>query len=265
MKETSNSALIGAIESNLFSLVKLLGQWPNMTLHDTPELMWSISEVLYPNFNSVLRPRLPAATVDDVIDTILAQYTSRNIPNMWWLGPSAEPEDLGQRLSDRGLHSQVSPGMALDLSTLPENYPIPKELQIKRVENEEELAIWSRVLTHVFGMPDFVTDAMYDVLLHLGFDSPLLNYAGFIDHEVVAISSVFLGAGVAGIYNVGTVESARRKGIGAAMTAIPLLEARVLGYRVGALESSESGFNVYHKLGFQEYCKFSTYIWMGDE
>ena len=67
MKETSDSALIGAIESNFFSLVKLLGRWPNITLHDTPELMWSISEVLYPNFNSVLRPRLPAATVDDVI------------------------------------------------------------------------------------------------------------------------------------------------------------------------------------------------------
>ena len=265
LKDTSKSALIAAIEANIFSLFGLFKYWPQAEFHDTVELLRTITDIPYPLFNSVLRPQLPSGTIDEVIDSTLAEYQSRNVPMMWWTGPSTQPADLGRILSERGLHESVSPGMAVDLTALPENYPLPEGFLIKRVENEEELDIWSRVLTGVFEMPDFVTEAFFDFFLNLGFDAPLLNYIGSIDDEIVATSSVFLGAGVAGIYNVATLESARRRGIGAAMTAGPLLEARSAGYRVSILESSESGFNVYRKLGFQEYCKLYRHIWMGDQ
>ena len=263
--DTSTPALTAAFETNLFSLFGLFKQWPQAEFHNTPELMWTITDIPFPLFNSVLRARLPSGTSDEVIDPILAEYKSRNVPMMWWTGPSTQPSDLGTNLSERGFHPSVNPGMAADLASLPESYSLPKDLLIKRVENEAELDIYCRVVADVFGMPGFVADAFFDLFLNLGFDSPFINYIGSIDNEVVATSSVFLGGGVAGIYNVATVESARRKGIGAAMTAIPLLESRAAGYRVGTLESSESGFNVYRKLGFQEYCKISRYIWMGDQ
>ena len=184
---------------------------------------------------------------------------------MWWIGPSTQPSDLGRILSDRGLHVSANPGMVADLASLPERYATPKDLLIKRVEQETELDSFCRVVCDVFGMPEFVADAFFDLFLHLGFDSPLINYLGLIDDQVVATSSVFLGAGVAGLYNVAAVESARRKGVGAAMTAIPLLEAHAAGYRVSTLEASESGFNVYRRLGFQEYCKLWRGIWTGDQ
>jgi predicted acetyltransferase len=68
---------------------------------------------------------------------------------------------------------------------------------------------------------------------------------------------------VAGIYNVGTVPEARGKGIGAAMTLAPLLEARARGYRIAILHASDFGYNVYRRLGFQEYCKMHIFAWMG--
>ncbi len=37
-----------------------------------------------------------------------------------------------------------------------------------------------------------------------------------------------------------------------------------MGYRIGILHSLPMGFNVYRSLGFQEYCKFSTYLWTVD-
>ncbi len=67
--------------------------------------------------------------------------------------------------------------------------------------------------------------------------------------------------GVAGIYNVATVEEARGKGIGAAMTYAPLLEARELGYKIAVLQSSSMGYGVYKKLGFEEYCRLPGFVW----
>ena len=65
--------------------------------------------------------------------------------------------------------------------------------------------------------------------------------------------------GAAGIYCVATLPEARGKGIGAALTLKPLLDAREMGNRVGVLQSSDMGFNVYEKLGFRHLCQIKNF------
>jgi GNAT superfamily N-acetyltransferase len=79
--------------------------------------------------------------------------------------------------------------------------------------------------------------------------------------ESVATATLFFGAGVAGIYFVCTVERARRRGIGAAVTLAASREARDLDYSVGVLGSSEMGYPVYRGLGFEEHCRIGLYEW----
>ena len=74
-------------------------------------------------------------------------------------------------------------------------------------------------------------------------------------------SFVFYEAGVAGIYNVTTLEQARGKGIGTAITLAPLNEAKNLGYQIGILQSSDMALNMYKQMGFKEYCQMEWYIW----
>lgn len=76
--------------------------------------------------------------------------------------------------------------------------------------------------------------------------------------------SAVAGSRCRGIHNVGTVASARRKGIGAVMTVMAQLEARAPGYRVGILDPSKLGFGVHQRPGFQEQCRMGHYVWVGD-
>jgi GNAT superfamily N-acetyltransferase len=97
--------------------------------------------------------------------------------------------------------------------------------------------------------------------LGLGDEGPWRHYVGLLAGEPVATSTSFFEAGVAGIYFVCTVERARRRGIGAGITLAPLHEARDLGHTVGVLGSSEMGYPVYRRLGFEEYCRIGLYEW----
>lgn len=259
----TKASFITAIEENLFSFFSLLDQWSELEFQDTPELLWTLTNIPFPLFNSLMRAKLSADKVDNAIDAAISRCKTNNVPMMWWTGPSTQPADLGEKLIDRGFQQSDSPGMAADLDVLPEIPEYPENLVIKLVDNDEDLETWCRVVYEAFGMPDFVGTALFDAYQCIGYKSqlPLSHYLGSINNEAVAVSSLLLGAGVAGIYNVATIESARRKGIGAAITIKPLLEARTQGYRVGILHSSEMGFNMYSSLGFQEYCKISQYVW----
>src|SRR5262249_51186003 len=88
------------------------------------------------------------------------------------------------------------------------------------------------------------------------------HFLGRWDGEPVATATLFLGAGVAGIFFVFTLPQARRQGIGASITLAGLQYARRRGYRIGILGASSMGYAVYQRLGFREYCRFGIYEWM---
>jgi ribosomal protein S18 acetylase RimI-like enzyme len=154
--------------------------------------------------------------------------------------------------------------MAVDLLALKEDLASPAGLTIQTVDDEDALAQWVSAAVIGFEMPDTGEDPCFDLFAGLGFGLPLRNYVGLLGGKPVAASQLFLATGVAGIYYVATVPETRGQGIGTAMTLAPLREARAMGYRIGILQSSEMGLSVYHRLGFEEYCRLSYGIWMGE-
>jgi GNAT superfamily N-acetyltransferase len=264
LEDFSPSALIGAIEANQFEFSRDLARSPQVEMHEDPDIVWFVTGRPFPRFNRVLRAHFDSQDVDARVEAALAPFRSRNVPMVWHTGPTTRPADLGDRLIAHGLKRiGDEPGMALDLRALPASVPAsgPSTLTIERVADTDRLREWAHIHASAFASAPGVAEARRSIEADLGLGVPCRRlYIGLLGEEPVAASLLFLGAGVAGIYSVGTVPTARGQGIGRAMTMAPLTEARALGYRIGVLHASPMGMRIYQRLGFREYCRLCCYV-----
>jgi phage tail-like protein len=75
----------------------------------------------------------------------------------------------------------------------------------------------------------------------------------------VAASIAFDHDGDCGIFNVGTLEDARGRGYGTAVTAAQLRDGRVRGCVTATLQSTQMAERVYTRLGFQDLGRILEY------
>jgi GNAT superfamily N-acetyltransferase len=134
---------------------------------------------------------------------------------------------------------------------------------LTRVRDDDALAVWEATLGQGFGEGEREARWVASVYRQLGYDDPWRHYLGWLDGAPVATATVFLGAGVAGLYFVMTVPEARRRGIGAAITYGALRDVDPEEMEYAVLGSSAAGRPVYEALGFREYCSIELYEWAG--
>ena len=252
--------LVEAIEANMVAFRALLGSLPSAELHDEPDVLWFTNHASDLSLNAVLQAEFRPREADARIEEILGAFRARSAPLIWWTGPLSSPTDLGERLVAHGLvhHGDVT-GMAADLTqvTLPE---APAGLEAKVVCDAETLQAYDTVLD-TSGLPTPAREAVAGLYVDRGFGQHAWRrYVGLLDGEPVAASDLYVGSGVAGVYDVTTVERARRRGVGTAMTATALREARQLGYRVAILHATEMALEMYRQLGFEAQCVLSQYV-----
>ena len=171
---------------------------------------------------------------------------------------------MGELLTQNGFTPDKQPGMAYNLKNLDAELEPLDKVEIVKVENVDTLKAWNNIVLTGFSLPqeilsDFFYKAFLSILLD---DTPSASgFLAYYDGNPVAASLVLYEVGVAGIYNVTTLEEARGKGIGTAISLAPLIEAKQLGYQIAILHSSQMALRMYKNIGFKEYCKLEWYIW----
>jgi GNAT superfamily N-acetyltransferase len=85
-------------------------------------------------------------------------------------------------------------------------------------------------------------------------------YVGYAHGDPVVSGLGWRTGRTIGVYSIATIESARRRGYGAAMTARVVADGVVAGCDVAALQASEIGRPIYERLGFRTVVRYVAYI-----
>lgn len=261
LHDVSDRALEAAIYANQRAALTSLARPASLEPSDGLTTRRWLLPVDHPWFRGVWSDAAPHADVDDEIATSIASFRAHGATNFtWWLSAHVDREPWTRALTRHGLRlDDGPPGMAIVLDDLAATSD--DALEIRAVASKADVTTLTETMSRGFG--DLPEEGVRALLASLGLELPVRHYLGFEGGEPVSTSTLFLGAGVAGIYNVATVPEARRRGFGSAMTRAPLLDARELGYRIGVLQSSELGASVYRNIGFRDFGRIAHFVWDG--
>lgn len=271
--DVSPAGLRAAVQDDLDANAVRRRSIPGERVVRSDALLAYVCDIASPDVNEVVRARFGEGdAADAAIDETIAMFGHR--PFLWWLGEHDQPADLADRLVRHGLvFLDDIPGLAMDLAELPpaaDALP-PPELRIEPVLDPATMDSFHSVLGH--GFPEDFVDAATEAEIaassrrrgaETGYREPNgvpTRWLGSVDGRPVTTTRLHTGAGVAGIYAVVTVEDARRRGYGEAITRHALHAARDAGLRIATLQASNAGLGIYERIGFQVCCRYRLYEW----
>ena len=261
LQHLSLPALTDAVEFNLQELSTLWGHAIGAEFSHEPEATWFISGVPHWTYNMVTKTLFTAETPPERIDAILTRLGEYKCSMYWPVDSSSSSASL-KKLEEYGWVGGGITVLARDLQTLGEMPALPEGVTVQIVETKDVLEQSMRVLLSGYdGLPAFLYDRAAEVLSHHHFVAPpgVYYYLGRLNGEPVTTALMFLGGGIASIFNTATLPSARRHGVASAVVRECLLKARAMGYHVLALQPTEMGDPVYRRLGFEEGGKVNFY------
>lgn len=270
----SEIAIKKAMESNLLQFMKT-SVIPGEEVLETYEIFrWYCgSNVLMRNW--VLNPKFTPANAHKKVVEQMEYFKDRQVTFLWWNGPSAQPANLGEIMQEAGMIKFNLPSesgdMIMDIRNVHDfknkyNAILQKTgIVIHTIQSHDEILDAVDIIIKTNRMSEnFREPGIKSCEVMLREDpsvNPLVGYIAELKGTPVAVSSVFYGAGVAGIYNVGTLKKHQHRGIGTAITYAPLFDAYKRGFQLAVLTATIEGFPVYNRIGFKKLHVMDQYFW----
>jgi hypothetical protein len=163
---------------------------------------------------------------------------------------------LREGIDDRQADTLVQLGLVEDdsypamvLTSSPAPAPVPAGVDIVRVEDESGFEVHVRTAATLSGSdPDIVRTWLDPGIVD---EDGVVLFSGYLDGTPVAISMSVLYGDSVGVYNVNVAVSARRRGIGWAMTHAALTAGVDAGASLVVLQSSPMAESMYGAGGFE--------------
>ncbi len=274
LRDHSETALKIAIEDNILQYMRA-SVIPGEEVLDTSEIFrWYCgSNILLRNW--VLNAKFTPENVISKVREQMDYFKERKVTFLWWNGPSAEPLNLGEIMQDLGMIKFNIPpksgDMVMDIRDSKDmerklNEIVKKTgITLQKIKSTQEIRDAANVVVKTMGLSrEFQRAGEQSCELMLKEDTSvnaLVGYIAYLKNKPVSVSTVFYGAGVAGLYNVGTLPKYRHRGIGTAITLAPLVDAWKRGYEIAVLTATPSGFPIYERIGFKKHHAMDQFFW----
>lgn len=255
-----SNRVVQALERNPDALWSLLARHVPSGVYDRVAGV-TLTSIPYPHplFNFASLGDVEPGEEDRAIRAARDFFQERETPWFWLTGPATRPAGLSDALLRAGFtHSHDAPGMGLDLRGYRHQEPGG---DLREVDDEPSLRRWLEAVIGSFEMQPDLATVFLDFHRSIGWrDIPIRYFFAEEEGRPVAAAMLFYGSGVAGIYCVGTLPDARRKGFGERLMHASLRAAIEDGYDVAVLHSSRMGLPLYERLGFREFCRIGYYV-----
>jgi len=133
-----------------------------------------------------------------------------------------------------------------------EAHPTP-DASIRRVEADAQVRDFGEVVAEANDPPESERAAVVFSQPHSILAPHIAGFVAYLEEEPVSTALTLVSHGVAGVFWVATVERARRRGLGDALTRCATNAGFDLGARAAWLGSSEMGAGLYRRIGFEEF------------
>ena len=188
------------------------------------------------------------------LDAALSWLSGWNLPHKAFIA-TEHVASLSDVPLDHGLRRDVDlyPGMVL--------HPIPEPpdpsggVTVVPVADsllDEYLQVCAEV-----GLPRRVAQGLYSRSLVADPDVQL--FVARLEGRPVGKSLAIRSTGASGVYDVGTVKSARRRGVGSALTWAAVTAGQAWGFDAVVLQSSQMGLSIYTAMGFRTVVPYTTF------
>lgn len=259
-------ATVDQIQANLITYFRFFAGLPGINFVEE-DCTWNVGG---PGPH-ILRAQMADHAIHDQIDHLFHQIGQLCDCVDWFVFPSCQPADLGERVADYGLAGgpdgawmlygkSGGPGgnwMLADLTALAGAPTVAENFRVEYVNSNAMLAQWLQLSLVGFGQDPVPAHKIAENYFYAGYarhgfgrDAYSLHYIGYLDDEPVTAATLLLADGIAGLFDISTPSAFRRQGFGSAISWYMLREAQQRGYPLAYVWSSHMGKGVYQEVGF---------------
>ena len=204
-----------ALEANLWSMWRQLGEPSDCTLGDRDGALWVQTPLPVLPYNMVLRYQGEEGD-DHVIDEIFARFEAQGVPFLWFVHPSARPADLPARLRERGFDEDDRlTGMAADLEKLPPLPEPPADVELVEVTPESAFSPFIEFVANRWQVPESARSKLLHIGQALRFGAPgSPNRAWLVVKDGVPLAKAVTHESHDAVGLYGMVTQAEARGLG---------------------------------------------------
>jgi len=253
----------GKINENLLAFYRYVAEQATIPFGEEDFLWVKNAGGKWPKW--VVGQNFDEARIEEAALQTIARMKEHELPPYWNVIPGKGQLAMRAILEENRFREVYRwTGMALELSDYKAEKQNVTDLVIREVSTEEDLEEFVGVLNSTVLEASNMELELAQKLLHSDSFRMLI---GIFDGKVVATGALFISGDTAGIYFIATLDEARRKGIGTAITRACLDLALERELATVILHASRMGEPIYRNIGFSvvENSIFNIYWLVGRE